>query len=51
MNSAKYIGCGLDVAENIRASGGGRKIFLTCPYIEQAISRITGSLSGPTIRK
>jgi hypothetical protein len=29
---------GLDVAENIRASGGGRKMFLTCPYIEQAIT-------------
>ena len=32
---------GLDVANQIRASGGGRKMFLTSPYIEQAISQVT----------
>jgi hypothetical protein len=26
---------GLDVANQNRASGGGRKMFLTCPYIDQ----------------
>jgi len=29
---------GLDVAENIRASGGGRKMFLTSSLIEQAFT-------------
>src|SRR6266700_4703488 len=29
---------GLDVANQTRASGGGRKMFLTSPYIEQAIA-------------
>ena len=29
---------GLDVANQTRAPGGGRKMFLTSPYIEQAIS-------------
>src|SRR6266478_3358793 len=30
---------GLDVANQNRASGGGRKMFLTSPYIDQAIAR------------
>lgn len=29
---------GLDIAKQTRASGGGRKMFLTSPYIEQAIT-------------
>jgi hypothetical protein len=29
---------GLDVANQNRASGGGKKMFLTCPYIDQAIT-------------
>src|SRR5882757_8523638 len=29
---------GLDVAIKTRASGGGRKMFLTSPYIDQAIT-------------
>jgi len=29
---------GLDVAEKIRASGVGRKMFLTSPLIEQAFA-------------
>jgi len=28
---------GLDVAEKIRASGVGRKMFLTTPFIDQAL--------------
>src|SRR6266700_5003493 len=33
---------GLDVANQNRASGGGRKMFLTSPYIDQAIALIEG---------
>jgi hypothetical protein len=31
---------GLDAANHIRASGGGRKMFLTSPLIEQAITLV-----------
>jgi hypothetical protein len=30
---------GLDVAEKIRASGVGRKMFLTTPFIDQAFAQ------------
>jgi hypothetical protein len=33
---------GLDVANYSRASGGGRKMFLTSPLIDQAIALIEG---------
>jgi hypothetical protein len=36
---ASSIANGLDVANQTRASGAGRKIFLTCPLIDQAITR------------
>jgi hypothetical protein len=32
---------GLDVAEKIRASGVGRKMFLTTPFIDQAFTPTT----------
>jgi hypothetical protein len=35
---------GLDVAEKIRASGVGRKMFLTTPFIDQAFALRTGRL-------
>ena len=35
---ASSIANGLDVANQTRASGAGRKMFLTCPLIDQAIS-------------
>jgi hypothetical protein len=31
---------GLDVAEKIRASGVGRKMFLTTPFIDQVLALI-----------
>lgn len=34
---ASSIANGLDVANQTRASGAGRKMFLTCPLIEQAM--------------
>jgi hypothetical protein len=35
---------GLDVAEKIRASGVGRKMFLTTPFIDQALSQVCAFL-------
>src|ERR1700693_2202339 len=41
---------GLDVANYSRASGGGRKMFLTSPLIDQAISLKTpGQAAGPSL--
>jgi hypothetical protein len=40
---------GLDVAEKIRASGVGRKMFLTTPFIDQAIALIEVVLSAMAI--
>src|ERR1035437_2547588 len=38
----------LDVANQTRASGGGRKMFLTSPYIDQAITLKTYSCAKRT---
>src|SRR2546428_3625469 len=38
---------GLDVANQNRASGGGRKMFLTCPYIDQATTPIIPGSDWP----
>src|ERR1017187_7159857 len=38
-HTSVFYGEGLDVANQTRASGGGRKMFLTSPYIDQAITR------------
>src|SRR6266566_4887972 len=40
---------GLDVANQNRASGGGRKMFLTSPYIDQALALTTRSMSAMAI--
>ena len=37
-HTSVFYGEGLDVANQTRASGGGRKMFLTSPYIDQAIT-------------
>jgi len=38
---------GLEMADSIRAAGGGRKMFLTSPFIEQAISLACAFYSPP----
>jgi hypothetical protein len=35
---ASFMVRGLDVANQTRAAGGGRKMFLTCPFIDQAVT-------------
>ena len=39
--ASSYGDKGLDVANHNRASGGGRRMFLTSPFIEQAITPTT----------
>jgi hypothetical protein len=36
---------GLDVANPTHTSGAGRKMFLTCPLIDQAITRFNPTMS------
>ena len=38
-HTSVFYGEGLDVANQTRASGGGEKMFLTSPYIDQAFSQ------------
>ena len=41
------IGEGLEIADSIRTSGGGRKMFLTFPFIEQDFTYFTNSAPLP----
>src|SRR5450631_575463 len=49
--SVFYGGEGLDVANQIPASGGGRKMLLTSPYIDQAFTPTTGFAEMAILRQ